>query len=543
MQKSESVAIFWDFENLPPGQNISGYELVENIRSLAQAYGPVILFKAYLEVSLLTSSNLRSELQASGISLTDCPHNGRKDVADKMLIADMVAFGIDHPTPATIILISGDRDYAYAVSILRLRRYRVVVACPSTAHNSLLSQASVHLDWNSQVLGESIPLEEHPAPKPQPPSTSRRRASSTASRAFTPSISKNNLNEDDDEDDFVYGPRYDTYPGAYTSSARVNGILDERASIRYASPNEPMSWRHASSKTPSKPYSPPASFRSAKSSPPTPPALERASSKATFITDGDTLFQSSSKPTLPKGFPFIDAEAPTAIDAEAPSASQPQHLSGTAPNELEAPSIMSYPLPVPTPISPPLPAPPAAAAPTPATAAPMPSPPPVIQKLPERTSFFGSALTPAPTSTLRPASPAPVAPTPPFQLSGTHTAPPAPGAAKAGVKATPPPKAKVATPPQNKPSTVAAHFRMLITILEARARSRGSREVSRSDLGTELAKHKGLYAQAHVPNFAAYIRLATQAGIVETGGYGAGEDQWIALCPEWSSSTTFPASN
>lgn len=29
---------------------------------------------------------LRSELQASEVSLTDCPHNGRKDVTDKMML-------------------------------------------------------------------------------------------------------------------------------------------------------------------------------------------------------------------------------------------------------------------------------------------------------------------------------------------------------------------------------------------------------------------------------------------------------------------------
>lgn len=53
---------------------------------MAQAFGSVKLFKAYLEVSQQISSSLRTELQASGVSLTDCPHNGRKDVADKMLI-------------------------------------------------------------------------------------------------------------------------------------------------------------------------------------------------------------------------------------------------------------------------------------------------------------------------------------------------------------------------------------------------------------------------------------------------------------------------
>jgi hypothetical protein len=32
------------------------------------------------------SLSLRSELQSSGVSLTDCPHNGRKNVADQMIM-------------------------------------------------------------------------------------------------------------------------------------------------------------------------------------------------------------------------------------------------------------------------------------------------------------------------------------------------------------------------------------------------------------------------------------------------------------------------
>jgi hypothetical protein len=63
--------------------------VIDNIRRIAHQYGTVKLFKAYLELSeqtSLKSLGLRSELQSCGVSLTDCPHNGRKDVADKMMI-------------------------------------------------------------------------------------------------------------------------------------------------------------------------------------------------------------------------------------------------------------------------------------------------------------------------------------------------------------------------------------------------------------------------------------------------------------------------
>ncbi|KAH9853985.1 NYN domain-containing protein [Lenzites betulinus] len=170
----EHVAIFWDYENCTPPCNIPGYDVVNNIRRVAHEYGSVKLFKAYLELSEQASSKslgLRSELQSCGVSLTDCPHNGRKDVADKMMIVDMLTYAIDNPAPATIVLISGDRDFVYAVSVLCLRRYRVVVVAPYTAHNSLQSQASVVLDWEVDIMGRTPPRPPAPGMYYNPPPT------------------------------------------------------------------------------------------------------------------------------------------------------------------------------------------------------------------------------------------------------------------------------------------------------------------------------------------------------------------------------------
>ncbi|KAI0646821.1 NYN domain-containing protein [Trametes meyenii] len=168
----EHVAIFWDYENCTPPCSVPGYDVVNNIRQVAHEYGSVKLFKAYLELSEQSSSKsigLRSELQSCGVSLTDCPHNGRKDVADKMMIVDMLTYAIDNPAPATIVLISGDRDFVYAVSVLRLRRYRVVVVAPNTAHGSLRSQASTVLDWEAEIMRRTglrplAPEAVYPAP-------------------------------------------------------------------------------------------------------------------------------------------------------------------------------------------------------------------------------------------------------------------------------------------------------------------------------------------------------------------------------------------
>ena len=68
----------------------------------------------------------------------------------------MLTYAIDTPAPATIILISGDRDFVYAVSVLRFRRYHVVVIAPGSAHATLKSRASEILDWDHDVLGKPL---------------------------------------------------------------------------------------------------------------------------------------------------------------------------------------------------------------------------------------------------------------------------------------------------------------------------------------------------------------------------------------------------
>ncbi|KAF8559504.1 DUF537-domain-containing protein [Imleria badia] len=158
MSDHSMVAIFWDYENCSPPSNSSGlgYDIVKNISRIARLFGSVTTFRAYLDISAQSSKSvvLRSELQSSGVSMIDCPHNGRKDVVDKMILVDMLAFALDHPTPATIILITGDRDYAYAVSTLKLRKYHVILVVPSSPHTSpsLESQASLVIDWSAAVL-------------------------------------------------------------------------------------------------------------------------------------------------------------------------------------------------------------------------------------------------------------------------------------------------------------------------------------------------------------------------------------------------------
>lgn len=76
-------------ENCQPASGSSGYTVADYIRRIALQFGVVTVFKAYLELEKTGPSKVKtllSELQSSGVSLIDCPHNGCKEVADKMLL-------------------------------------------------------------------------------------------------------------------------------------------------------------------------------------------------------------------------------------------------------------------------------------------------------------------------------------------------------------------------------------------------------------------------------------------------------------------------
>ncbi|KAI0670615.1 NYN domain-containing protein [Trametes maxima] len=193
MNVSSNVAIFWDYENCALPATEPFYTIVNKIRRLAHQHGSVKTFKAYLqypEQTSLKSMGLRSELQSCGVSLIDCPHNGRKDAADKMMMVDMMAHAIDNPAPATIILISGDRDFVYAVSILCLRQYKVILLAPKSASGGLKAQADLVYNWPDDFL-PALPAVARPmapilppqtAPTP-PPQSGLKRKMSTAVQA------------------------------------------------------------------------------------------------------------------------------------------------------------------------------------------------------------------------------------------------------------------------------------------------------------------------------------------------------------------------
>lgn len=142
------VVIVWDYENCPVPSGMSGFTAVRMIRKAALRFGTIDHFEAYSYWSNNANSLLKQELSVSGVKLRDCPHNGKKDVVDKTILIDMIFYAIDRPLTTTVLLISGDRDYSYAISTLHNRGYSVKLLAPAGCLHSNLPLLADVLDWH-----------------------------------------------------------------------------------------------------------------------------------------------------------------------------------------------------------------------------------------------------------------------------------------------------------------------------------------------------------------------------------------------------------
>lgn len=154
------VAILWDIENCPVPIDVRPEDVAGNIRMALRVHplinGAVTLFSAYGDFNAFPR-RLREGCQRTGVKLVDVP-NGRKDAADKAILVDMFLFALDNRPPSSILLISGDVDFAPALHIIGQRGYTVILVIPCRAGvSSALTNAGRFVwDWPSVARGEGF---------------------------------------------------------------------------------------------------------------------------------------------------------------------------------------------------------------------------------------------------------------------------------------------------------------------------------------------------------------------------------------------------
>ncbi|XP_047340893.1 uncharacterized protein LOC124944633 [Impatiens glandulifera] len=162
------VAILWDIENCPVPSDVRSEDVGGNIRMALRLHpvvkGAVNLFSAYGDFNAFPR-RLREGCQRTGVKLVDVP-NGRKDAADKAILVDMFLFALDNRPPSTIMLISGDVDFAPALHILGQRGYTVILVIPSGVgvSSALCNAGRFVWDWPSVARGEGfLPASSKPS--------------------------------------------------------------------------------------------------------------------------------------------------------------------------------------------------------------------------------------------------------------------------------------------------------------------------------------------------------------------------------------------
>lgn len=154
------VAILWDIENCPVPSDVRPEDVAGNIRMALRVHpvitGAVMLFSAYGDFNAFPR-RLREGCQRTGVKLIDVP-NGRKDAADKAILVDMFLFALDNPPPSSIMLISGDVDFAPALHILGQRGYTIILVIPAGVgvSSALCNAGKFVWDWPSVSRGEGF---------------------------------------------------------------------------------------------------------------------------------------------------------------------------------------------------------------------------------------------------------------------------------------------------------------------------------------------------------------------------------------------------
>ncbi|KAG8962597.1 hypothetical protein FRC05_005276 [Tulasnella sp. 425] len=109
--------------------------------------------------------------QLISAQVLNCPTMPVKTVADGMLVVDMLVFAFEHRLGTALVVISADPDLAYGLSLLKQRRFNVILISPSTipsdAAIALKFQSDIAFTWEAILEDEgssSIDLNGPPSP-------------------------------------------------------------------------------------------------------------------------------------------------------------------------------------------------------------------------------------------------------------------------------------------------------------------------------------------------------------------------------------------
>lgn len=227
---SHPLGIFWDVENVAIPRDISGQRAGEMLKKAVSSLGNPLVCNAYFES---TGPNMgmskRQHLQQCGWNLMDVPHLSKKEVADKVMIVDILLFVLDHADKnCTVCLVSDDTDFSYLLAKLKVYPLvkTVVITKSSLSENwKLLTMfADVSMRWGADIMkvpvvaGERVEAPRPPATDinvvaPSPPRAAQQQLSSPNSAKYSVGPLK--------------GPNFPTFPNVVVGEDDNTSVDDD----------------------------------------------------------------------------------------------------------------------------------------------------------------------------------------------------------------------------------------------------------------------------------------------------------------------------
>jgi hypothetical protein len=161
---SAVVGIFWDYDRVSIPTRCPTSTAMEWIRNEAARYGRTVEKRVYY-CSRQPSEppTPRSDLASSGFTLVDCPRRNGKATTYQKLIVDVLCFAWERAylgAEATVVLVTSDVDYSYALTRLRdmgVSTVAIFRRCDGEAAEVLTDSANVVISWPLDTLFARAP--------------------------------------------------------------------------------------------------------------------------------------------------------------------------------------------------------------------------------------------------------------------------------------------------------------------------------------------------------------------------------------------------
>ncbi|CAF2566536.1 unnamed protein product [Rotaria sp. Silwood2] len=144
------ISFFWDIENVPIPKAHKPFDIVQRIRQklVIEAGLREYSFSCYCNTTTISQENQLSLFHAN-VRIVHVPDR-KPGAVDRQIMLELDRFERAHHPPATIVLISGDIDFAGKLSDLRHQAgFHVIVIHNKPAKEELKATVNAHFPWES----------------------------------------------------------------------------------------------------------------------------------------------------------------------------------------------------------------------------------------------------------------------------------------------------------------------------------------------------------------------------------------------------------